>query len=418
MEGMPNRRFKVISNTELLDLGIKPGNVRMVESIDELRETTPNIVVCECLKTVQFKQNNYRLSQQIHKKSKYLMSLGIYNQLYYDVSANQRILKPANIKFEKIYKPYTGQDLNDKTLLVWRQGGLGDLCFIQPNLKYLKEKYPTCKIFFACGSQYHSMVKTWSCIDMVLDLPFSLYYIIHSDYHAVFEGVIERTKQAEKENAYRLFSKWLGLNLPDDLLFPEQTPSDVAVIKCKEVFNEWGINEKEFITIQMRSSSPIRNPNPEMFKKLINELTKKDHTIVLTDVPQMEGTINEFIKKLDNPEKVFNFSKFSREIEDTIALASLSSVCVGTDSSLNHLSISVKTPTMGIFGPFTGEIRLGTYPENMREWIDCQDDCAPCFTHSMVPCRNALSGYSKCYTKLNINLCVEKIEKLLNKKIN
>jgi len=58
--------------------------------------------------------------------------------------------------------------------LVFRTGGIGDLLFIQPNLIYLKEKYPTCTINFACGPQYQSMVETWDCVDNVVDLPFSL----------------------------------------------------------------------------------------------------------------------------------------------------------------------------------------------------------------------------------------------------
>ena len=40
------------------------------------------------------------------------------------------------------YKKYNGEDLNDKTLLVWRHGGIGDLMFMMPPLRLLKIKYP------------------------------------------------------------------------------------------------------------------------------------------------------------------------------------------------------------------------------------------------------------------------------------
>jgi hypothetical protein len=236
MEGLPNRNFRNISNSEFSDLGVKLSNIVTVETIDDLRKTNPNIVIAECVKSVQFKQNNYQYSQELKKNVKYIMALGIYHQLYFDTRINQRILKPSGLKFNKMYKPYIGQDLTDKTLLIWRTGGIGDLLFIQPNLKYLKEKYPTCKIFFACGPQYQSMVKNWKYIDQVIDLPFSLYYMIHSDYHAIFEGVIERTKQAEKENAYRLFTKWLGLNLPDELLIPEQSEGERFYFNSNKIF--------------------------------------------------------------------------------------------------------------------------------------------------------------------------------------
>jgi ADP-heptose:LPS heptosyltransferase len=409
-----NREFRTMSKTELSNLGIKLDNISFVETLDDLRKTKPNIVIGECLKNVSFKQNNYQISQDLNKKSRYVMALGIYNQLYYDPRVNERILKPATVQFSKIYKPYMGQDLSKKTLLIWRQGGIGDILFIQPNLKYLKEKYPTCKILFACGPQYKSMIKDWPYIDLVLDLPFSMYYLINSDYHAIFEGVIERTKQAEKENAYSLFTKWLGVNLSDELLIPEQIPDPETVSRCKEIIEEWGIKEKEFIFLQMRSSSPIRNPNPKIFVKLINELTAKGYKIVLTDMHQRAETLDIFIKTLNDKDKVFNFAPMSKEISDTIALASLSKLCIATDSALNHISISVNTPTFGIFGPFLGELRLGTYPKNMCDWIDCKDSCAPCFKHSMGPCEHTVEGYVKCYNNLDIDLCVEKIERLLN----
>ena len=102
MEGLPNRNFRNISNSELSDLGLKIDNIHMVETIEDLRKTKPNIVIAECTKTVQFKQNSYKRSQDLIKRTKYLMALGIYHQLYYDTRINQRILKPSGIKFEKL----------------------------------------------------------------------------------------------------------------------------------------------------------------------------------------------------------------------------------------------------------------------------------------------------------------------------
>ena len=110
------------------------------------------------------------------------------------------ILKPARMQFKNIYRPYNGQDLTNKTILVTRQGGIGDLLFIQPNLIYLKEKYPSCTIKFACGPQYQSMIEEWDCIDEILDLPFPVdeMFTFNSDYQLVFEGVIERCKEASE----------------------------------------------------------------------------------------------------------------------------------------------------------------------------------------------------------------------------
>ena len=408
-----NRDFKSITNNELNELGIKLDK-QFVETIDDLKSSPPSIVIAECVKSFKFTQNQYPNNQQLTKKNKYIMGLGIYQQLHFDTRVKEQLLKPSQVKFKNMYRPYTGQDLTDKTLLIWRTGGIGDLLFIQPNLFYLKEKYPTCEILFACGPQYQSMVRTWDCIDEVIDLPFNMSYMIDSDYHAIFEGVIERTKQAEKENSYHLFTKWLGLNLPDELLTPKQSVDEESVIKCIEVLDKFGVKEKDFILLQMRSSSPIRNPNTKIWKTIIDELTKNGHKIILTDSSHHEKEITRFIETLNDKDKVFNFAEHSKEIADTIALASLAKLCIGTDSALNHIAISVGTKSFGIFGPFPGEIRLSTYPKNLCDWINVEDNCTPCFIHSMGNCKNTdISGFSKCYHKLDINLCIEKIEKLL-----
>jgi hypothetical protein len=208
---------KPLTRMELFYLGIPADNFDIVDTLDNLRKNPPNIVIADCKNSIKFLQNKSR-EQTLIKKYRYVMGAGVYMQLHYDTRIKLEVLKPANIQFKNIYKPYNGQNLDDKTLLVFRQGGIGDLLFIQPNLIYLKEKYPTCTIKFACGPQYQSMVNEWDCVDEVLDLPFLVTEMFKADYHCVFEGVIERCKEAESINAYELFTKWMGINLPKDKL--------------------------------------------------------------------------------------------------------------------------------------------------------------------------------------------------------
>ena len=188
---IPDRKVKPLSSTVLRGLGIKREDIKEVANLEELREYPPNIVVAKAAKSLWFVQNHFK-KQELKKKNIYVMGLGVFQQLQADPKFGSKFLKPATLKFKNIYCPYLGQDLTGKTLLVFRTGGIGDLLFIQPNLRYLKEKYPDCTIKFACGPQYQSMVETWECVDQVLDLPFALKELRSSDYHALFEGVIER----------------------------------------------------------------------------------------------------------------------------------------------------------------------------------------------------------------------------------
>ena len=408
---------KKLTPSELFYLGIPENNFNIVNTLNDLKNNPPNIIVAECKKSVRFLQNKFR-EQELQKKQKYVMGIGIYMQLHYDTRINCEILKPSNIQFKKVYRHYNGQNLDNKSLLVFRQGGIGDLLFIQPNLIYLKEKYPTCTIKFACGPQYQSMVKEWECVDEVLDLPFPVNELFKADYHCVFEGVIERCKEAEYTNSYNLFSTWMGLNLSDDLLIPKQTPSSESIEYCKNILNDFDIKEKDFILVQLRASSPIRTPSENVWKKIIDNLTEKDYNILITDSPHKSPDVDTFISKLKNKNKVKNFATHSKTIADTIALASISKLVIATDSALCHIAASLGSKVMGLFGPFPGKIRLSTYPKEICDWIDVErNGCSPCFLHGVRPCQHSSNGYSMCYENLKIDLFMEKIERLLTKDV-
>lgn len=406
------KKYKRVSKAQLREMGIKADSLRKVDTLEDLRRDPPNIIIASAVKNTQFIQNYFKV-QTLEKKCSYVMGLGVYQQLHYDLNSKTKILKPAKMKFRNLYNYYNGEPLDNKTILVFRTGGIGDLLFIQPNLNYLKEKYPTCKIKFACGPQYQAMVKTWDCIDELLDLPFPAHHMRESDYHVLFEGVIERCKEAHTKNAYNLFSEWMGLNLPDNLLIPKQKPVPEMVEKCQKIVDEWGIADQGFILSQVRASSPVRTPRHQFWVELFDLLTDRGHNIVLTDNPRQTDSIEEFIKMSKNSDKIFNFARHSEALDSSIALTSLSKATLTTDSAFGHIAASLNLPSFGIYGPFPGYIRLKTYPK--ADWIDAQRHCAPCFIHGHLPCPEASSdGYSPCYDGINKNEVVERLEKLIN----
>lgn len=409
------RNRKPVTYTQLREFGLKLENLKHVEKLEELRADPPNIIVAECKKTMRIRQN-FSKEQHLKKGCKYIMSLGVYQQIQYDPMLGMKVLKPSNIKFKSIYRPYIGQDLTDKSLIVFRTGGIGDLLFIKPNLQYLKEKYPTSYIKFSCAPQYQSMVRTWECVDELIDLPFSLSELIDTDYHTVFEGVIERCKEAETVNSYKLFSRWMGLDLPDNLLIPKQEIDEEIFDEVQEIVNNELKISGDFITVQLRASSPVRTPNLKFWKSVIDELTDRGHNIVITDSSRMNDKVVKFIQTVKNTDKVFNFAQYSNDIEHTISLAKLSKLIIATDSALNHVAASVGTKCYGVYGPFPGRIRLETYGDLSR-WVDAERDCAPCFIHSYKPCPQAtMDGFSPCYNNIDIIKMCNDIEDFVNDK--
>ena len=411
-EAQLTRKIRPISGTKLRALGLSRNLSRYVKDLEELRESPPNIVLATAKKELGFIQNYFK-QQKLQKKTTYVMGLGVYQQLHTDQkSGTPKLLIPAKSKFKNMYRPYIGQNLDEKSLLVFRTGGIGDLLFIQPNLRHLKEKYPTCKIRFACGPQYQAMVETWDCIDEVLDLPFEIKYLKMSDYHVLFEGVIERCKLAETVNAYNLFSEWLGLSLPDEMLIPKQTVKEDKLKFCIDKLNEWQVTQKKFILLQVRASSPIRSPRPQFWVNIIDELTDRGHDVVLTDNPRQADFVDDFIKGLKNPHRAFNFCRYSLSLDFSIALTKLAQVTLSTDSAMSHIAASLDVPCYGIFGPFPGHIRLKTYPK--ARWVDAVRHCAPCYLHGTESCPQAGSdGISPCYDNLDINKTVDDIEEFI-----
>jgi len=407
------KNMKKLTGYTVHQLGLKLDNVHTVDTLKELRQNPPNIITAQATFSCSFVQNYFK-EQWLRKKVKYIMGLGVFQQLQKDPGSKRKLLKPCGPKFQNVYRPYIGQNLDDKSILVFRTGGIGDLLFIQPNLRYLKEKYPTCHISFGCGPQYQPMVETWDCVDEVLDLPFSLSKLIKANYHVLFEGVIERCRQAQTDNAYNLFSTWMGLDLPDELLVPVQLPKPELVEKCKGILSDWNVPEKKFVVMQLRASSPIRSPRPGFWMGLVNKLTAKGHHVLLTDNPRQSEKIDDFIKTIYRNDMVHNFCSMSSDIAHSIAIISLAEGVVATDSAMNHIAASVDVPAVGIMGPFPGHIRFKTYKK--MDWIDSKRSCTPCFLHGQRPCNQAAAdGFSPCYDEINTDEVVDRYEALLER---
>ena len=399
----------MLTKTDLRKFKLDLTCFKKFDTLKELENSTPNIVVAKARRGCIFVQNNFK-RQSLKKGCSYVMSLGMYEQLKVD-QTGRKIVVPDSVNFSSFFKKYKGQNLSNKTLLVWRTGGIGDLLFIQPNLMYLKRKYPTCKIWMACGPQYQSMIENWNCVDKVFDLPFNVCLLREANYHVMFEGVIERTREAETTNSYLLFSRWMKLNLPENELVPKQEPTQKSLDYVKKVLDDNNWLDKKFIVFQSRSSSPIRNLGINTIKRITNTLTSAGYNVIFTDSPYQTEFFSTLTSTLENQNKIFSFVPHSKTISDTIALASLADGILSVDSALVHIAASLQKPVLGLYGPFPGEIRMSTYSN--ADWINAKADCAPCFKHGPKPCSNSVNGESQCLNNISSEEVLRRMNKLL-----
>ena len=230
--------------------------------LQSILNQTPNMVLAKVIENGEFIIQNKKLS--IKKGSVLVMPFNFYLNAHRDKNRHKN-LKPYKVKFKNVYKRYNGQDLNHKRLLVWRTGGFGDLMFSQPVLRYLKKKYPSCKITFATSPNFLPLLADWpeKIVDDYLTIPFDYKFLVNSDYHLTFEGLIERSIDAKKINAYDLFA--MGSGIYDELMKTGDSSIYETVLKTdpqieKEIINN--IPKDDYVVIQMRSSSHIRIWDP------------------------------------------------------------------------------------------------------------------------------------------------------------
>ena len=408
-------------NPEILTkLGINISNVSKIHStLEELKKTTPGMVIGKALRTFKYMVNQNDI-EEYEGNTKKIMSLYMFDKLQYDQKGILHLV-PAEETFKDVYKPYNGEDLSNKTLLVWRTGGIGDLLFIQPNLIFLKNKYPTCKIIFGTIKQNFPLVNNWKCISGLVPLPMDLETLKMSDYHLTFEGAIERCLEATYTNAYVLFSKYMGLNLDESLLkpyIPTKSKNNTYVLQELEKYN---VKPFEYICCQIRASSPIRTPSLHVWESILIPLAKQGYKIIINDKPSMTGQINNMISMtfpIELRNNVFNFCPSSTQIDIAASLCRFAKLVIAPDSSMIHISAAVGTPVFGIYGPFSGNIRMSTY--NNADWIEpdgsrniCKYGGKWCFLHGHTPCPSNDHGASPCFNEINFELALEKINNLL-----
>ena len=399
--------------------GIDIKTVSKVKDVEELKKNPPAMLIATAQMDFSY-SINYGGQQTFKQGTSKVLSPGLYLQLENSSKTQYAKMRPAEKLFKDVYKPYNGQDLSNKKLVVWRTGGIGDLLFIQPSLRYLKKKYPTCIIYICCAPTYHSIVATWDCIDKVLDFPLSDTYLYECDYHTTFEGVIERTEEAEKVNAYKLFSEWMGLNkISNKDLVPILKTVPIHDEIVQDYLTKNNLVENEFIVMQLRASSPIRTPGSNCWKNIMIPLLKEGYNFAITDNPLMADRIDKFISIVipdQYKNQVYNFTSSSTNILNSISLVAKCRMTLSPDSSFIHIGQALNKPGLGIYGPFSGDVRLSTYKN--AEWVEpresnvCKYNGRRCYIHGQY-CEAFKEGETApCFNFLDYDEIFKKAQKL------
>jgi len=375
------------------DAELKKMNVtepKDVATVDEFRETAPGFALVKASQTCSMK-TVFGMGFNVTEGQEYCLSSSMYRM----INQQSALFYPSERTFADTYNPYHGEDLTDKTLFVWREGGIGDLLFIRPILVHLKKKYPTAKVIFATRDQYGEMMSLWDdAIDELKTIPFASDETIDkADYHLTFMGVIEHIKEAEQEDVHNLFARYAGLN-PGDIEWAVPMPTT-----SKNVWFETA--PTKYAVVQTNSTSQIRTPLIRSIIAAINTITAKGMRCVLADRKQYARRIDDIISMCEHPEMLINYAHFAGTIQDVVRLIDKASLVVAPDSSMVHIAAMQRVPCVGVYGPFLSKCRTSVYPLCATIEPKPSDCCVAggkgCFLHNNRKCE----FFQKCWKNLD-----------------
>lgn len=328
--------------------------------------SVPNYILVRAKETIA--QNNKVVV--MNKGEEYLIPLGWIED---KLGRNQITIVSEDIR--DIWKPYDlSIDINNKKLLIQRTAGIGDLVFISPLIRLIKENNPDTSIGIACMAQYAGILKAVPDIDKIHNVPLPLSVVKNYDYHLSFMYSIESETGTENdENCYDLLlSTITEENIPDDY----KKPFLKKITSSK-------IDYTNLVGIQPFSGVPIRDLPRDLVVNLIKKLNHMGKTVYIIANPTEHKLID--LANLCKDMKVVMPSAFpeAKDVYETCKIIKNCEFIITSDSAFAHIGPGLGIKTISIYGPFSAKSRTKYYNNSWS--IDTQPSCR-CRQHTMGNC--------------------------------
>ena len=353
---------------------------------------------------------------KLRKDRKYVMGGAVMNQLMR--------LYPGGVNrvgnFESKYNKLSLKNVKEgDSVFLFRSGGIGDVMFMLPLVKYLKKQFKV-EIKIATSPMYGCVLENNPFVDKVVQMPFEVFELSTSEHHLMFEGVIEDSgKNSQVFHAVDLFLNEAGIDFKQ---FPNKNKVPELFISKEErnhIGREIGrlLIDKKLpkIGIQIESSSPIRTYPPDKMIVLMKKLMSNGFTVFAFGGKRQED-LGKYLNDILVEEKNFvNLVVPGKSLRDSIVYASFMDCVVASDSAFIHVAGALGIPVVGIYGCFPSMLRMKYYKNAIG--IDCGVICAPSFIHGHAAC---VRGYpSPCFSVISPDDILNAVFHLLGgKKIN
>jgi len=404
----------------LKKVGLTKNDINEFPTIKELKKHHPIYCTLDVQRDCQIQISG--VETDLHKNHTVISELNTYLNLSSDKKEGIKYFKASKEKFHKIFKRYNGQSLDNKKVLIMRNGGYGDFIFIQPIMKYLKRRYPTCTIDVCCLKNFQDIFYLWpkNLINNVYTSPLSTGIFKQYDYHITFEGAIERTQEGRTKNAYDSFTQMANLQI--DHTDDRYRPSLRVVSELEELVNRVIPQDiSEFVIVQCRASAAKRSLSEQKLAEMLHHLVDNTNLkFAILDQDKHSAYFDNFIltNKLD-PLRVYNFCQYSPNIAVATHIINSSKGIIAVDSGLLHIAYCYRKNIVALYGPFLAESRVRYYSDtevvqSPKEKVNCKN--YPCGSHTISCPWEIRQLPVTCMQSLNLDEILEKVNKLFNKK--
>ncbi|MFN3966202.1 MAG: glycosyltransferase family 9 protein [Endomicrobiia bacterium] len=319
--------------------------------------------------------------------------------------------------------PYRISQKEIRKILIIKFWGLGSIVFLLPLITEIRKKYPKAKIYFLTLLQNKQLAELVKSIDEVITLRIGslLHFIFASlnmvvklrtkrfdllydcEFFARFSAIVSYLSGAKETIGYyssnerirgalytkkvlfdptvhvsKAFMKILDDTVMDFDIYKrnEIKISDEACKNVEKLLLRLGIKNK-FVCINVNTSllALERRWPQEYFVKVIDYITSKNISVVLTGADWNRNYVEKTRQKCKNKEIVFNLSG-EIPIEQLLVIFEKCLFFITSDSGPLHLASLVGTPTISFFGPETPNFYGPVGDNNIVFFKNLE--CSPC----------------------------------------
>lgn len=335
--------------------------------------------------------------------TRYIVSDTELDEIYYQVSKTQLQMS----SFNSWERRYGGQDLNGKSVCIYRHNAWGDQLIASALPRYIKMLYPKAITHLYC---HPDVLPLWLGNPFLegsaIPIPIPFDVATNYDYHIFYEGMLEGNSEKDQNCCYDDLFGFAGLrDVPDRYKRPfvRIRPEDYEVIKDLKLDLQ-----RDYIIYHVAPANPNRCYPPlmgvELVKMMVKELKVPVFIVGKTDKFVEHANYAKLFEGIDGTVNLIDRTKSFR---DLIPIVEHSSLVVCPDSAVMHLAACFPhVPVISLWGLFHPRDRVQYYPNHtaMTGFMGCKH--SPCRNHTFkLPLDQCIDAFDKDVRKSSIKYC-------------